>query len=177
MTGIETTAGIDKLATTKAMNSAMIPPEQRNDLRELLCGCIWTQKRQFDCQSAESPMCLSCGEEPEDEEHMLWRCPRWETLRLEKQALSIRDRLTWPPCTSKCGIFLEDFGSVVWTDRGPSACAQAICCNTLPDNVLSDVRFQRETQSCGVFFSINDNRNCSFTLPGREQTNNRAEWR
>ena len=28
---------------------------------------------------------------------------------------------------------------------------------------------------CGVFFGINDDRNCSFTLPGREQTNNRAE--
>ena len=26
-----------------------------------------------------------------------------------------------------------------------------------------------------VFFGINDDRNCSFTLPGREQTNNRAE--
>ena len=34
-------------------------------------------------------------------------------------------------------------------------------------------RFRRA--GCGVFFSINDNRNCSFTLPGREQTHNRAE--
>ena len=134
----------------------------------------------------------------EDEEHMLWRCPRWETLRLEKQPPSNRDRLTWPPCTSKCGIFLEDPESVAWADGGPSACAQSVSCNTLPDNVLSDARFERETQNhdctvvwtdgacvcnqdsrfrragCGVL-SIDDDRNCSFTLPGREQTNNRAE--
>ena len=101
MRGIESTAGIDKLATTETMNGTKIPPEQRNDLRELLCGCVWTQKRQFDCRRAESPLCLFCGEEPEDEEHILWRCPRWETLRCGKQAPSNRDRLTWPPCTSR----------------------------------------------------------------------------
>ena len=136
MTGIETTAGIDKLATTKAMNSAIIPPEQRNDLRELLCGCIWTQKRQFDCQSAESPMCLFCGEEPEDEEHMLWRCPRWERLRLEKQAPIDRDRSTWPPCTSRCGVFLEDSEAAAWADEGPSDYPHTLRCDSLPENVL-----------------------------------------
>ena len=48
---------------------------------------------------------------------------------------------------------------VAWTD-GASVCNQ-------------DSRFRRA--GCGVFFGINDNRNCSFTLLGREQTNNRAE--
>ena len=43
MRGIESTAGIDKLATTKAMNGTKIQPEQRNELRELLCGCVCTQ--------------------------------------------------------------------------------------------------------------------------------------
>ena len=32
-----------------------------------------------------------------------------------------------------------------------------------------------EEQVAGVFFSINDDRNCNFTLLGREQTNNHAE--
>ena len=71
------------LATFKAMNSTKIAPEQRNELRELLCGCVWTQKRQFDCQRAETLLCPCCVEEPEDEEHILWRCPRWEMLRRE----------------------------------------------------------------------------------------------
>ena len=129
MRGIESTAGIDKLAITKASNSTKIPPEQRNDLRELLCGCVWTQKRQFDCQRAESPLCLFCGEEPEDEEHMLWRCPRWETLRLEKQAPSNRDRLTWPSCTSKCGICREETESHVHNRSVATPC-QTMSCQT-----------------------------------------------
>ena len=53
MRGIESMAGIDKLAATKAMNSTKIHPEQRNDLRELLCGCVWTQKRQFGCHKKQ----------------------------------------------------------------------------------------------------------------------------
>ena len=157
------------------------------------------KKRQFHCRRAESPLCLFCCEEPEDEEHILWRCPRWETLCLEKQGPRNRDRLTWPPCTSRCGIFLEDPESVAWADTESSTRAQSVSCNTLPDCVLSDERFERETKnndsvvwlgpmehvSAGrtrgsgeqavEFFGINDNRNCSFPLPGCEQTNNRAE--
>ena len=130
---------------------------------------------------------------------MLWRCPRWERLCLEKQAPDNCDRSAWPPCTSRCGIFLEDPEAAAWADKGPSPSAQSLRCDSLPDNVTSDERFWSETRShdfvfvwtdgasvcnqdsrfrragCGVFFSINDNRNCSFTLPGREQTNNRAE--
>ena len=121
MTGIETTAGIDKLATTKAMNSAMIPPEQRNDLRELLCGCIWTQKRQFDCQSAESPM-----------ESLLWRGTRGRgTHALEMPAVGEASPGENRPQTtvtarhgrrapSRCGIFLEDSEAAAWADEGPS---------------------------------------------------------
>ena len=146
-----------------------------------------------------NPFVCFCGEEPEDEEHILWRCPRWETLRREKQAPSNRDRLTWPPRTSRCGIILEDPESVAWADMEPSTRAHSIGCNILPDSVLSDERFGRETKNndsimdwtagacvcnedarfrragCGVFFGINDDRNCSFTLPGREQANNRAD--
>ena len=120
-------------------------------------------------------------------------------LRREKQAPNDLDRSTWPPCTSRCGIFLEDPESVAWADMGPSTRAHSISCNTLPDSVLSDERFGRESWSndsvvawidgtcvcnqdawfrragCGIFFGVDDDRKFSFTLPGREQTNNRAE--
>ena len=120
--------------------------EQRNDLCELLCGCVWTQKRQFDCQRAETPLCPFCGEEPEDEEHILWRCPRWVMLRREKQVPNDLERSAWPPCTSRCGSFLKDPESTAWADMGPSTRAHSgpstrahsISCNTLPDSVLSD---------------------------------------
>ena len=97
-------------------------------------------KRQFDCQRA---CCVV--------RNLMMNkiCSRGARggKRFEKQAPSNSDHLTWPPCSSKCGIFLEDPEPVAWTDRGPSACAQSIRCNTLPDNVLSDARFERETQN------------------------------
>ena len=167
MRGIESTAGIDKVATTKVMNSTKIPPEQRNGLRELLGGCVWTHKKQFDSQ------------------------------RAELIPSSDRDRLTWPLCTSRYGIFLEDPESVAWAGMELGTRAHSISCNTLPDCPFE--RFESETKNndsvvawtvgacvcnqyarfrrvgCGVFIGINGDRNCSFTLPGREQRNNRAD--
>ena len=93
MSGTESTADIDKIATITALSSTKIPPEQKNKLRELLCGCVGPQKRQSDCQRAVSPMCLFCVGETEDEDHMLWRCPQWEALRCERQAPSRHGRL------------------------------------------------------------------------------------
>ena len=110
----------NRIHTTTALKSTNLPPEQKNNLRELLCGCVWTQQRQFDCHRTDSPMCTFCGEEPEDED-LLWRCPQWETLRREKQAPSIQDCLARPPCTSRCGIFLEDPEAVAWGHAGISA--------------------------------------------------------
>ena len=140
MRGIESTAGVDKLATTKVMNTETISVS-------FFMAVFGHKRGSLTARERNPSVCPSCGEEPEDEELMLWRCPRWETLRLEKQAPSNRGRLTWPPCTSKCGTFLEDPESVAWAHRGPSACAQSIRCDTLPDNVLSDARFERETKN------------------------------
>ena len=186
MSGIESTAGLDKMATIRALNSTKIPPEQKNNVRELLGDRVWT---------ADSPDV----EVAEDEDRMLWRCPQWETLRREEQAASSQDRLAWSPCTTRCGILLEDPEAVAWADAGISAQPLFICGKTLPENVLADARFEGETQNddsvmawtdgtcvcnhdarfrgagCGVFFSIGDDRNRSFTLTGREETNNRAK--
>ena len=57
MRSIESMAGIDTLATNTAMNCTKIHPEQRNDLRELLCGCVWTQKRGSLIAKMESLLC------------------------------------------------------------------------------------------------------------------------
>ena len=58
MRGIESTVGIDKLTTTKAMNGTKMPPEQRNDLRELLCGCVWKQKKGSLTARERKPLCV-----------------------------------------------------------------------------------------------------------------------
>ena len=106
---------------------------------------------------------------------------------------SNRDRLTWPPCTSKCGIFLEDPEIVAWADgdrvhvhnRSVATLCLASAKRETPKHECvvawtdgacvcnQDSRFR--SAGCGVFFSISDNTNCSSTLPGREQTANRAE--
>ena len=148
MRGIESTAGVDKLATIKALNSTKLPPDRKKTTSVSFSAVAsGHKKRQFDCHRADSPMCLFCGEEPEDEDHMLWRCSQWETLRREKQAPSSQDRLAWPPCTSRCGIFFEDPEAVAWADAGISAQPLFIGCNTLPENVLADARFEGETQN------------------------------
>ena len=60
---------------------------KKTTLHELRCGCVWTQTRQFDGHRADSPMCPFCGEEPEDEDLMPWRCTQWETLRRKKTSI------------------------------------------------------------------------------------------
>ena len=65
--GMEPAAGTDKTATIKAL-SVQIPSEHKNNPRQLLCVCVWTQKkRHCECHRADSPMCPLCGEEPENE--------------------------------------------------------------------------------------------------------------
>ena len=119
-------------------------------------------------------------------------------LRREKQAPNDLDRSRWPPCTSRCGIFLEDLESVAWADMRPSTRAHSISCNILPDSILSDERYGRETWSndsvvawtdgacvcnqdarfrragCGVLVSTTTEIALSLCL-GWRQTNNRAE--
>ena len=63
MSGIGSTAGTDRIATVEVLNSTKMPSEQKNNLRERVCVCVWTQKRQFDCHLADTPMCLFCVEE------------------------------------------------------------------------------------------------------------------
>ena len=111
-------------------------PEQRNDLRELLCGCVWTQKRQFDCQTAEPPLVPFCGEEG-------GRC---FVVRSKPQTTWIARRGRRAP-RDVVSFWKTLIESVAWADMGPSTRAHSISCNTLPDSVLSDERFGRETWS------------------------------
>ena len=79
MHGIGGIAGIDKYATSKVLNSAAskITAEQKGMLRELLCGCLWTQQRKHKHRQADTSICPHCLAEPEDEAHILWNCPAW----------------------------------------------------------------------------------------------------
>ena len=65
----------------KAVSSTKIPSEHQINLGEASLRLRLDKKRQFDGHRAHTPMCLFGGEEPEDEDHMLWRCPQWEAFR------------------------------------------------------------------------------------------------
>ena len=82
MSGIETTAGVDKIATIIALNSTKVPPEQKNNLGELFVVASGHKKKQFDCHRAHSPKC--CLLVKNLKTHMLWRCQQWDTLRRER---------------------------------------------------------------------------------------------
>ena len=73
---------------------------------------------------------------PEDEDHMLWKCPQRDTLRRDKQAPSRQDRLAWPRCTSRS-----------WADAGMSAQPLLIGCKTLVEKALADARFDGEMRN------------------------------
>ena len=197
MWGIGSLAGIDREATLAVLNGSKNDAGEKNLLRELLCGCLWTQKRQHDHGSADSSNCRFCDHDVEDEGHILWQCPRWEHIRLRMPVLMPSVRAEWPPCTRACGLFVEDEALMQWCDLGPSNDPQHLANVSLPDHVgehcaseqhddgrlvvwtdgacvyNQDNRFRRA--GCGVFFSKGNARNLAFTLPGREQTNNRAE--
>ena len=99
MSGIGTFAGIARDATLAALKCSKIDVDEKNLLRELLCGCLWTQKRQHEHGAADSPLCRLCEQEAEDEGHILWRCPRWEPIRFQMQALVPSVRELWPLAT------------------------------------------------------------------------------
>ena len=179
MRGIESMAGIDKLAAAKAMNSTEIPPEQRNDLRELLCGCVWTHKMHL-----KTPLRL----------FFVVRKLRMNSIfsggaqggrmrRCDKQVSNDLGRSAWPPCTSRYGIFLEEHIRSAATPcqtasfrmRGVEGKPRAMKTWWLElMEHVSAIRMRGSEERAVVYSLVSTMTNCSFTLPGREQTNNCA---
>ena len=82
-------------------------------LRGALTGAIWTAVRANERGLWPTRMCPYCDkQEPEDEEHLLWRCTAWKAKRepliaeimLLAKALKLGSLREWPPCIRLCGI-------------------------------------------------------------------------
>ena len=44
-------------------------------MRRTAAGALWTRQRKHEAGLIDSPICLRCGGEEEDEGHRFWRCP------------------------------------------------------------------------------------------------------
>ena len=90
-------------------------------LRGALTGAIWTAVGTNERGLRPTRVCPYCDkQEPEDEEHLLWRCTTWKAKRepliaeimLLAKALKLGSLREWPPCVRLCGIIPD---SVVLT--------------------------------------------------------------
>ena len=82
-------------------------------LRGALTGALWTAVRAHERGLQPTRTCPYCDKRvPEDEEHLLWRCPAWAAAResgiteimLVAKAVRIGSLSEWPACLKLCGI-------------------------------------------------------------------------
>ena len=86
-------------------------------LRGAMAGAIWTARRAHARGLRLDAVCPYCATgSTEDEEHILWACPRWDEARgahladLEAslpQAPVLGLRADWPLCLRLCGLLPE----------------------------------------------------------------------
>eukprot|EP00973_Karenia_brevis_P033651 4639800-Karenia_brevis.AAC.1 len=54
----------------------------KGKLRSILAGAVWTGRRLHAAGLIQSESCPHCSlGEVEDERHIWWRCPAWDTVR------------------------------------------------------------------------------------------------
>ena len=98
--------GVDKNTTLQVLNSNTLLPYDQGILRAILAGGITTQVSKFHARVVSHTACPFCWRDPETTQHLFWKCPHWQQIRLtyltEQQ---LRTCLDLPPCTQRTGIF------------------------------------------------------------------------
>ena len=107
MKGAGAPQGIDDKATLAWYRKGP-PPRQLGLLRGVLAGSVRLQKRLYDAQMKESPVCPFCWQADETLQHCFWDCPHWDHILSEHRLPANVIRESWPACTKECGIFIED---------------------------------------------------------------------
>ena len=185
-------AGIDRRATMALLHNKKLARRDLPRLRRVLCGGTWSRARLHAAGLAESSMCQFCQQSDETVEHLFWHCPAWEHIRLKEPGLPSRGTTdAWPACTRNCGIFPEDdrimqlqmelhneepeLRSILASQPHPPVvgATKQICWTDGASRNNQDNRLRRA--GCGIFFGQEHPSNFSCKLPGREQSNNRAE--
>ena len=85
-------------------------------LRGVMAGAIWTADRAHRWGPRPDSDCPYCLQEVrEDEDHLLWWCTAWKTVRdpllpeimLPARALKLGPLSEWPPCVRLSGLMPE----------------------------------------------------------------------
>ena len=194
MAGLHDTAGMDRDNTCAELNSRSISPFQRGCLRSIISGSVRLGERLFQAGLWNTPLCIFCGHENESVEHCFWRCPAWDSLRMDPDLPRGVELHELPSCTKQCGIFMytrEEHHFVQALRCGfhvPStprpvsgqyvgaefAHAGRVVCWT--DGACSNNQYRHLRRGgCGVFYAVGHPSNKAYPLPGVEQTNQRAE--
>ena len=198
MQGLNKWTGVDRVATLALINSPATCAYEKGMLRGIISGSVRLQQRLHQANLADSALCPFCGLEEESLEHCFWRCPCWESIRIQS-ALPARDiRATWPKCTRECGIFMESEQVLQlaeeleaeeesaesllreWMQDSPAPAGEETTCNgrvvAWTDGACNDNRDARLSRAgCGIWYSRQHSLNLSRHLPGRVQSNQRAE--
>ena len=97
-------------------------------LIRVMAGAIWTADRAHRRRLRPNGDCPYCPREvQEDEDHLLWRCTTWKTVRdpllpeimLLARALKLGPLCEWPPCLRLCGLLLESVVARSGQAQGP----------------------------------------------------------
>ena len=189
--GLEAPQGVDKKATLKHLKGCK--PLQQGGLRSVLSGSLRTRESLYKAKLADSPLCCFCNLATETLQHLWWQCPAWQCRRFMPDLPSERERQQLPACTQNLGIFLEDPELVEYMQHVPTGGAISMVGCSLPGDIEEEVAMDGRTvvwtdgacrnnqdarlrrAGAGIFYVKGSQRNWSWALEGRDQTNQRAE--
>ena len=135
MRGIESTAGVVKLATTHRKATSVSFPVVASGRKNISLTVTKPTHRcaTFVVKNGKTKTTCFGG------------ARNGKLFFVKKKTPSSQYRPACPPCTSWCGVFLQDPEAVAWADAQTSAQPLFVICNTLPANTLADAKFKSET--------------------------------
>lgn len=120
--------GLDYYATRLRLSESRNALE-KSLLRGALAGATWTACRAYKHGLRADSTCPFCHTGDEDEFHVYWQCPRWNSSRtpfltdLLAAAVKVNassNPVGWPPCVRNCGLIPVKWGC-------PHAAPQKLC--------------------------------------------------
>ena len=75
------------------LHHGKLPRQERNLLRAIMAGAIWTDVDRWKAAQASSAACFHCNHHTSDLKHLLWHCPAFSSARQAVLGLLRQERL------------------------------------------------------------------------------------